>query len=298
MLSRKRIITIIIILLLVFVYIDARMITDNQGMATLFNVDISYSGNLDWSSNGDYQYSSEVSGEETYAGADLSSLRVVNSFGEVDIIGESRDDISIDYRIVVKAATDEILERTVDQVALELNQTGQELEVSTAKPGNRERINISTYLTIRAPDELAIDLYSRFDDIRIENIVSQVAIDSSYGDVELSEITGPVDIEASFSNYRIKSVQKMITGKLSYTDIVIDQLNSDLELDLQFSDLDLYLSEGPDTWSYDLRTNFGSINSRYDFQLTEDGTRTSYNQRRDGQPLIRIDGRFTDITIH
>jgi len=298
MLSRKRVITIIIILLLVFVYIDARLITDDQGMAGLFNVDVSYSGNVDWSSGEDYQYRSEVSGEETYDRDDLTSLRVANSFGEVDIIGESRDDIRIDYRIEIKAATEEILERTIDQVALELNHSNQELGVLTAKPDNRDRMNIATYLTIRAPEELAVELNSRFDDIRIENIASQVVIDSSYGDVELLNITGPLEIESSFSNYEINGIQEMITGRFSYTDIVIDQLSSDLELDLQFSDLDLYLANGPDAWSYDLSTNFGAINSRYDFQLTEDGTRIDYYYSREGQPLIRIDGRFTDITIH
>ncbi len=298
MLSRKRVITIIIILLLVFVYIDARLITDDQGMAGLFNVDVSYSGNVDWSSGEDYQYRSEVSGEETYDRDDLTSLRVANSFGEVDIIGESRDDIRIDYRIEIKAATEEILERTIDQVGLELNHSNKELGVLTAKPDNRDRMNIATYLTIRAPEELAVELNSRFDDIRIENIASQVVIDSSYGDVELLNITGPLEIESSFSNYEINGIQEMITGRFSYTDIVIDQLSSDLELDLQFSDLDLYLANGPDAWSYDLSTNFGAINSRYDFQLTEDGTRIDYYYSREGQPLIRIDGRFTDITIH
>ena len=298
MLSRKRVITIIIILLLIFVYIDARLITDDQGMATLFNVDISYSGNVDWSSGGDYQYRSEISGDETFERADLTGLRVVNSFGEVDIIGESRDDISIDYRIEVNAATEELLEETMDQVALEINQSNQELEVSTARPNDMDRVNISTYLTIRAPEELAVDLKSRFDDIRIEDFTSQVMIDNSYGDVELLNIAGPLEIESSFSNYEINDIQEMITGRFSYTDIVIEQLSSDLELDLQFSDLDLYLGNEPDFWSYDLSTNFGTINSRYDFQLTEDGTRTNYYYEREGQPLIRIDGRFTDITIH
>ena len=298
MLSRKRVITIIIILLLVFVYVDARLITNNQGLATLFNVDVSYSGDVDWTSGEDYQYSSEISGDELYDRADLTGLRVVNSFGEVDIIGESRDDISIDYRIEVKAATEELLEETVEQVALELSQSNQELEVSTARPENMDRVNIATYLTIRAPEELAVDLKSRFDDIRIEDFTSQVMIDNSYGDVELLNITGPLEIESSFSNYEINGIQEMITGRFSYTDIVIEQLSSDLELDLQFSDLDLYIGNKPDFWSYDLSTNFGTINSRYDFQLTEDGTRTNYYYEREGQPLIRIDGRFTDITIH
>ena len=298
MLSRKRVITIIIILLLVFVYIDARLITGSQGMAALFNVDLSHSGNLNWSSNGDYQYRSELSGTEEYRAADLNSLRVENSFGEVNIIGEPRDDISIDYRIEVKAATEEILERTVEEVALELNQSNQELEIRTARPDRRERVNISTDLTIRMPEELAVDLQSRFDDIKLESIAAQVVIDNSYGDVELSEITGPVEIKASFSNYQINSVQEKITGNFSYTDVIINQLGSDLELDLEFSDLDLYLGEGPEAWSYDLRTNFGAINSRYDFQVKTDGTEETYYQSREGLPLLEIDGRFTDIIIH
>ena len=298
MLSRKRVITIIIILLLVFVYIDARLITGSQGMAALFNVDLSHSGNLNWSSNGDYQYRSELSGTEEYRAADLNSLRVENSFGEVNIIGEPRDDISIDYRIEVKAATEEILERTVEEVALELNQSNQELEIRTARPDRRERVNISTDLTIRMPEELAVDLQSRFDDIKLESIAAQVVIDNSYGDVELSEITGPVEIKASFSNYQINSVQEKITGNFSYTDVIINQLVSDLELDLEFSDLDLYLGEGPEAWSYDLRTNFGAINSRYDFQVKTDGTEETYYQSREGLPLLEIDGRFTDIIIH
>ncbi len=298
MLSRKRVITIIIILLLVFVYIDARLITGSQGMAALFNVDLSHSGNLNWSSNGDYQYRSELSGTEEYRAADLNSLRVENSFGEVNIIGEPRDDISIDYRIEVKAATEEILERTVEEVALELNQSNQELEIRTARPDRRERVNISTDLTIRMPEELAVDLQSRFDDIKLESIAAQVVIDNSYGDVELSEITGPVEIKASFSNYQINSVKEKITGNFSYTDVIINQLVSDLELDLEFSDLDLYLGEGPEAWSYDLRTNFGAINSRYDFQVKTDGTEETYYQSREGLPLLEIDGRFTDIIIH
>lgn len=298
MLSRKRIITIAIILLLVFVYIDVGLIADNQGMATLFDIDLSYSGSLDWSANGDYQYRSEISGEEVFDGDGLTDLRVENSFGEVIITGEQRDDIRIDYRIEVKAATEELLEKTAEEVALDLNQANQELEISTLKPDNREQVNISTYLTIRVPEELAVDLYSRFDDINLKNIAGQVAIDNSYGDVEISEVTGPLEIEASFSDYKINSVQEKITGNLSYTEVVIDQLSSDLELDLQFSGLDLYLKDTPESWSYDLRTNYGSIKSRYDFQLTEDGTEVSYYQNREGLPLIRLDGRFTDITIH
>ncbi|MFN2364098.1 MAG: hypothetical protein ABR596_07360, partial [Halarsenatibacteraceae bacterium] len=129
-------------------------------------------------------------------------------------------------------------------------------------------------------------------------IAAQVVIDNSYGDVELSEITGPVDIQASFSNYKINSVQKKITGNFSYTDVIIDQLSSELELDLEFSDLDLYLGNGPEAWSYDLRTNYGAINSRYDFQVNKDGTEASYYQIREGLPLLEIDGRFTDIIIH
>lgn len=298
MLSRKRVITIIIILLLVFVYIDARLITGNQGMAALFNVDLAHSGNFNWASSGDYQYKSEISGTEKYEAVDLNSLLIENSFGEVNIIGESRDDISIDYRIEVKAATEEILENTVEEVALELNQTNQELEIKTAKPARRDRVNISTDLTIRAPEELAVNLYSRFDDINLENIAAQVMIDNSYGDVELSEITGPLEIKASFSEYKINSVQEQIVGDFSYTDVIIDQLSSDLELDLEFSQLDLYLSQGSQAYSYDLRTNFGSINSRYDFQVSQDGTEAYYYQNREGLPLIELDGRFTDIIIH
>lgn len=298
MLSRKRIITIAIILLLVFVYIDIGLISDNQGMATLFDIDLSYSGNLDWSANGDYQYRSEISGEEVYDGDGLTDLRVENSFGEVSIIGEQRDDIRIDYRIEVKAATEEILERTVAEVGLNLKETNQKLTVKTAKPDNRNRVNISTGLTIRAPEELVLDLYSRFDDINIENMASQVMIDNNYGDVEISEITGPLEIKSSFSDYKIDSVQEQIVGDFSYTDVVIDQLKSDLELDLEFSELELYLTQEPEAYSYDLRTNYGSINSRYDFQVSQDGTEASYQQPRDGQPELKIDGRFTDIIIH
>ncbi|MFW5790789.1 MAG: hypothetical protein ACOCWE_06035 [Bacillota bacterium] len=298
MLSRKRVITIIIILLLVFVYIDARLITGSQGMEALFNVDLSHSGNFNWSSNGDYQYRSEVSGTEEYGAADLNQLLIENRFGEVDIIGEPRDDVSIEYKIEVRAATEEILEETIEEVALELNQTDQVLEIRTARPDRQDRVNISTYLTVRAPEELAVDLQSRFDDINIENIDSNLIINNSYGDVELSEITGPLDIEASFSNYKINSVQEKIVGNFSYTDVTIDQLKSDLELDLEFSDLDLYLENGPEAWSYDLRTNYGAINSRYDFQVKEDGTEAIYSQSREGVPLLEIEGRFTDIIIH
>ncbi|MGM0421158.1 MAG: DUF4097 family beta strand repeat-containing protein [Bacillota bacterium] len=335
MLSRKRIVTIIIILLLLIVYADLRMDAGESSWDSLFDISFSGTSSINLSSSGNYGFREEVTGQEIYSAESLEKIKIENSFGPVEIRGEDRADVVIEYVLEVRARTAETLEQAVEEVELNLLTRGSELQVSTRSPSDQDQTMVATSLKIRVPEHLSVDVTNRFDELKVENIQAQTTASIEYGPAELYNIAGPVRLNSSFADSRLEDVEGnaeirsrygevtlkkivgnvkidsrftafgvrdvggKIEGSIGYGGIRIDQVVNDVDIEANFGDISLGLPGDLSGWGFDISTKFGEINHPYDFNLEsrEQGERL-FRSPDGGQPNLKIKAEFADVNLH
>jgi hypothetical protein len=194
-------------------------------------------------------------------------IEVRNSFGGVRILPAEGAGVRVELRKVVYQPTEEKARAFADRIELRLEEDDGRLRVGTNRDdvGRGENVGFETHLDLHVPPDTVavvrndhgrveasgiarVEIRSSFEDVRVESIAGPVKIDARHGrveavdlgaeltlkarhgDVEVTGIAGPADIDVQHGELTVRRTAA-IDARLSYGEVVADTVEGDLVLE-------------------------------------------------------------------
>jgi DUF4097 and DUF4098 domain-containing protein YvlB len=194
-------------------------------------------------------------------------IEVRNAFGEVRIVPGDGAGVRVELRKVVYQPTEEKARAFAEGIELRLEEEEGRLRVGTNRDdvGRGENVGFETHLDVHVPPETVAvvrndhgrvevsgiaqaEIRTSFEDVRVEGVAGPVKIEARHGaveavdlggeltlknrhgDVEVTGIAGPADLDVRHGKLTARRTAG-IDAKVSYGEVVADTVEGDLVLD-------------------------------------------------------------------
>lgn len=198
--------------------------------------------------------------------SDVATLRIADLHGTLTIIGEDREDVSVDAKGSVFGVDDEAARAAARAVAMELQREGDALVLALTVPEGRER-RPRLELAVRVPEHLALEVRSSGGEIEASGIAGiscaglrgralfsriEGAVTGKFGpgSIEISEAEA-VDLEVERTELRVIEIEGPVTLAATSGDLRIRRVTGPTKLTLERIEAELEELEGPLTVSGD-----------------------------------------------
>jgi len=195
----------------------------------------------------------------------IEHLKVDTSFGEVKIIGQDRADCNITAKINSNAPTYDEAKRLAEETKIILETKGNTLIIRADKPyntGHNRSIGIAYDVVL--PIKTSINCDTSFGKVELKNITGEVWAKSSFGKIEAENISGKINLDTSYGEI---DCEKIISGdfhaKTSFGKVDIrfaDACPADLKAKIETSYGEAVCELAKSfQGNVDIETSFGSI---------------------------------------
>ncbi|MFT5640167.1 MAG: hypothetical protein ACI9A7_000262 [Cyclobacteriaceae bacterium] len=240
-------------------------------------------------------------------------LKVINSFGDIELRNWNKNQIFIEIEITAKANNDDKVTRLLNKIDIDIEENSSSIHYETNLKGlaskNSESFKIK--YTIHLPSTVDVVLKQSFGDIIIDSRLGSSDIEVAYGNLKATDfesldlklsfgagvMTSAVnaEIELSYSNFSIEKIKQlkmvekfseveinevdMLDMRGNYGDVSLQQV-SIADIDAQFTGLKI----GALTKSLVLKANYVS-----GFEIREVSPDFE---------LIDISSKFSELELH
>lgn len=243
---RRRIFFAILIGLTILMFIDPQIETNSS-----FNIVI----DKEMSNSASASYNQK----QIFEISDIDIFKLVNSRGNVQIVGEDRLDIVVYSTITAFAKTEELVQEYLQGIEVVAKTLGNQLEIGLTLPKDRLTTTqvVSDYI-VQVPHGLAYDLELSYGTVKLENLAGVITAiinyaDSinvtnhsgdaffiiSYSDGIVNGIDGELNLTSAYSDLEVMNISEDMTLHSRYSDVLISDLAKDLEILSAFDDLRL-----------------------------------------------------------
>lgn len=203
-----------------------------------------------------------------------AELRIINSHGDIEIYGTEENTITIFFQKSIWRKNEEQAIEISEELRMTIDQDADQISISTNRDEFGKR-NFRTNFRVTLPQEMDIELenshgLTKVTDIRnakIKNrhgkvitsdIEGKLSIQNSNKDVEVDNIQSDVDLESEYSKVLIKNIKgvtkisnkhgkielKNISQKVEivgpYTEIFVQQLSGEVEVENSYRKITLF----------------------------------------------------------
>ena len=176
--------------------------------------------------------------------ADLKSLAVDNSFGNVRVTAAEGGSGEWSWTLTVRAQTDALAKEAADAVKFQAARTADQLRLAVSFPATRGSLSLRSDLEIRVPKSVAVQTQNRFGPTAISGLESDVEAAGQNGSVDIRNVRGKVRGETSFATLKVNdtgpATLKGRNGKVEATAI-----HGPLEAETSFATLSVSDIAGP-----------------------------------------------------
>ena len=136
--------------------------------------------------------------EKTYPITSVAEIFVAHEFGTLRVEAWDEQVVRVSAEIVVGAENAIQAERFAQEIAIAGNHIGDRLEVRTVYPRAEgpSKPGYTANLTISVPRDSTLKLENTFGDIYVRGTRGDVVVDSRFGVVDLSDLSGSVRVRA------------------------------------------------------------------------------------------------------
>ncbi len=176
----------------------------------------------------------EESAERELATEAELEIEVRNAFGGVRILPGEGPGVRVELRKVVFQPTEEKARAFADRIELRLEEDDGRLRVGTNRDdvGRGENVGFETHLDLFVPPETVAVV--RNDHGRVEaRGIAQAEIRSSFEDVNVEDITGPVRIDARHGTVEVADLGAELVLKARHGDVEVAGIAGHADLDVQ-----------------------------------------------------------------
>ncbi len=207
-----------------------------------------------------------------------STVVAETSLGSIKVFGSEVNDCNVTAKIVVQAPTEQEAQEIAEQVQIRLEQEGNTLTVKADKPHVKNNRSIGISYCLIVPKQTSIECSSAYGSIELgdidgnvkaktssgsvkgRNIKGRVELDSSYGSVTCTDVSGDnIRLKSSSGSLQADRVQGSVVLDTSYGSITCNDISNG-DIKLKTSSGKISLSKAAFI-SCDIDTSYGSISS-------------------------------------
>lgn len=159
---------------------------------------------------------------ETYSMTNAGELHLENKYGNINLFGWDKDEVSVVIAIVVNHKKKDNAEDLLNRIRPVLKDGNDYVSINyeitekssrffanlfdKANPFDFDRSNVQIDYTIYLPKQAEIDVTNTFGDVLIEDWIGKLEANVAHGDVWISEDLAKADIEVGYGKLRTKSI--------------------------------------------------------------------------------------------
>lgn len=267
-----------------------------------------------------YEHFKERNINKTYAAAG-NTLNIDNSFGNVQILTWSGNEIKVDVHIEASSTNADMAEKTFNAITVTDEKKGSTIYFKTNTKGNNNKgcnnchNSMSIDYTIHLPASVKLEIENSFGDITIPDYSGEVSLSSKFGNLTAGALSNVKKVTAEFGSAKIKSMDNVSTV-FKFSTIEIDNLAGNNTLKFEFcSSAKINLSTNLSALnvnesystvnlrpavnlsaSYNVRTSFGSLVNRSNVDINRTDKPDQYGpdsekdyEGKSGSGSVKID---------
>ncbi len=217
-----------------------------------------YTGNLDldwgWGDSILFGYDEFVFEETEEIESPLSEeLRIRNAHGSIEIFGSDEEKVTISFTKRIWRKEEVEAEEIADLLKMNIENNGPTLNISTNRQEFRRK-RIETDFIIFVPDRMNVtiinsyglvrtekvghtDINNRYGEVYASDIGGELKVYSRYDDIEIEQVTSGCIIEASYSNVTISHIQGTTEIQNSHGRLVMEDITNDVLIRTPYSEI-------------------------------------------------------------
>jgi hypothetical protein len=164
-------------------------------------------------------------------------LKVLNSHGQVDVVGAETDRITFVFEKRVWRRNEEKAREVADRLHPVVTRGDANITLTTNRSEFRRR-NFETDFRITVPSGLAVEVTNSYGPVKAEG-VGAAAVDNPHGEVTLVNIQGGALIENSYEDVRVSGLTSNCTIKSRHADISLKDVTGEVSIDNSYGAVDL-----------------------------------------------------------
>jgi hypothetical protein len=214
---------------------------------------------------------------------DIAGLRVESEVGSITITGGDVTDCNITAVIAVKARTEEEARELAEQVEIEAEPSGGQLNIKATKPAALKSRSMAVDFEITAPRQLNLDCMAHVGNIRISDIQGRIRASADVGSLTCSQVAAGLDLEVNVGSVKVK-----------YSELAPAACNADIVANVGSIEF-----AGPPHLSakVDARTNVGSISTSQPIMVVGKVSKSLKGTIGSGQGKVHLKTNVGSIEI-
>jgi hypothetical protein len=235
--------------------------------------------------------------------AGLEQISVDTSFGEITIKGADTTDCNVTAKITGQAPTADEAKSLAEQTQIKLETNGKTLVIKAEKPHVKHNHSIGIAYDITVPVKTSINCKTSFGEVQLENITGDVVAHTSFGQLKAKNITGKIELNTSYGEVDCREIT---TGdffaKTSFGEMDIifsDACPADMKakIETSFGELDADIPQNF-AGSITAETRFGNIKTDLPITIKGEFGKDRFSGKiGDGAGKIDLKTSFGEVTI-
>ena len=194
----------------------------------------------------------------------VSTLQVVNKFGEVRINNDGGSEVTIDVTVTVEAANERKAEELLDMIEVKFSKSGSTVKAETEIENNfKSQRKFSIDYVVNIPSDKNLEIENKYGNTIVNDLEADGIFDIKYGNFTASELKTPeggkLRLDLKYGNGSIGEASNL-EAIVGYSPLTIEEVKS-LDLESKYSNIEV--EEGGDFLidsKYD-KLNFGEVGS-------------------------------------
>lgn len=183
-------------------------------------------------------YSFEQATERELGSAEGPRLEVRNAFGDVHVTAGGSGIVKVKLRKVVYLASEAKARAFADRIELRLAGDGSPLRVGTNRDelSRGEDVGFETHLDLEVPAGTELQVRNEHGRVELAGVAS-ADVRSSFDDVAIERIAGPVKVEAGHGAVRVSGVGQGLELRARHGDVELNDVKGTGRLELEHGGL-------------------------------------------------------------
>jgi DUF4097 and DUF4098 domain-containing protein YvlB len=189
--------------------------------------------------------------QKEYDIPESGSLNMKNINGDVKIVGETRNNISVTERYRISAYSEASAQNIYDDSHSKYIYKGKTLTIEGTSGSRRYQSNF----LVRVPTKFNLDVQASGGDIVTETVSGQIDLRTSGGDIDVVDLNGKIDLHTSGGDLTIRQCRKDLLANTSGGDISINKFSGQIQAKTSGGDISLENLDG----NGEVKTSGGDI---------------------------------------
>ncbi len=185
-----------------------------------------------------YENLKERNISKTYTAAG-NTLDIENSFGKVEVLTWSSNEIKVDVHIEASSSNADMAEKTFNAINVTDEKKGNTIYFKTSiknsdnKGCNNCRNSMSIDYTVHLPASVKLNIENSFGSITLPDYSGELSLNSKFGGVTAGVLSNVKKINVEFGHAKIKSLDN-IDGVFKFSTIELENLSGSNKLKFEF----------------------------------------------------------------